>query len=70
MFWAMISKNGGNAPRAADLDKMVNTLYQCKSALTYNFFDDLHFGQHDDYLWSDHCILVFHKGHNTLMMKT
>ncbi len=38
----MVSKKGGNAPWAADLDKMVNTLYQCKSALTYNFFDDLH----------------------------
>ena len=38
--------------------------------MTYDFFDDLHFGQHDDYLWSDHYILVFHQGHNTLMMKT
>jgi hypothetical protein len=30
------------------------------------FFDDLHFGHHDDYLWSDHyIILVFHQGYNT-----
>jgi hypothetical protein len=44
--------------------------YQCKSALTYDFFYDLHFGQHNDYLWSDHNMLVFHQGHNILMMKT
>jgi hypothetical protein len=48
----------------------VNTLYQSKSALTYDFFDDCRFCLHINHLPLNLNILVPHQGPITPMMKT